>query len=78
MHLHEVGALDSIIDIVGTVHALEQVGAERVVSSALNVGSGSITSAHGTYPLPAPATLHLLRDVPVYGGQQRAELVTPT
>ena len=78
VHLHEVGALDSIIDIVGTVHALEQVGAERVVSSALNVGSGSITSAHGTYPVPAPATLRLLRDVPVYGGQQRAELVTPT
>ena len=78
VHLHEVGALDSIIDIVGTVHALEQVGAEQVVSSALNVGSGSITSAHGTYPVPAPATLRLLRDVPVYAGQQRVELVTPT
>jgi hypothetical protein len=78
VHLHEVGALDSIIDIVGTVYALEEVGAEQVVSSALNVGSGSITSAHGTYPVPAPATLKLLRDVPVYSGQQRVELVTPT
>ena len=78
VHLHEVGALDSIIDIVGTVWALEQVGAEQVVSSALNVGSGSVTSAHGTYPVPAPATLRLLRDIPVYAGQQRAELVTPT
>jgi pyridinium-3,5-bisthiocarboxylic acid mononucleotide nickel chelatase len=78
VHLHEVGALDSIIDIVGTVYALEQVGAAQVVSSPLNVGSGSITSAHGTYPVPAPATLRLLRDVPVYAGQPRAELVTPT
>jgi uncharacterized protein (TIGR00299 family) protein len=78
VHLHEVGALDSIIDIVGTVYALEQVGAEQVVSSALNVGNGTVASAHGTYPVPAPATLRLLRDVPVYAGQQRAELVTPT
>jgi uncharacterized protein (TIGR00299 family) protein len=78
VHLHEVGALDSIIDIVGTVHALEQVAADRVVSSALNVVGGSITSSHGTYPVPAPATLRLLRDVPVYAGEQRTELVTPT
>ena len=78
VHLHEVGALDSIIDIVGSVFALEQVGAEQVVSSPLNVGSGSIDSAHGTYPVPAPATIRLLRDIPVYAGQQRTELVTPT
>ena len=78
VHLHEVGALDSIIDIVGVVYALEQLAADQVVSSALNVGSGTVTSAHGTFPVPAPATLRLLRDVPVYGGQQRAELVTPT
>jgi uncharacterized protein (TIGR00299 family) protein len=78
VHLHEVGALDSVIDIVGSVYALEQVGAEQVVSSPLNVGSGSISSAHGTYPVPAPATIRLLRDIPVYAGQQRTELVTPT
>ncbi|HEY6510298.1 MAG TPA: nickel pincer cofactor biosynthesis protein LarC [Vicinamibacterales bacterium] len=78
VHLHEVGALDSIIDIVGSVHALERLGVDRVVSSPLNVGSGSITSAHGTYPVPAPATLRLLRDAPVYAGSQQAELVTPT
>ena len=78
VHLHEVGALDSIIDIVGSVYALEQIGAEQVVSSPLNVGSGSINSAHGTYPVPAPATIRLLRDIPVYAGQQRTELVTPT
>jgi pyridinium-3,5-bisthiocarboxylic acid mononucleotide nickel chelatase len=78
VHLHEVGALDSIIDIVGAVHALEQLRADRVVASPLNVGSGSVRSAHGTYPVPAPATLRLLRDTPVYAGEQRAELVTPT
>ena len=78
VHLHEVGALDSIIDIVGTVFALETLGAGRIVSSPLNVGSGSIRSAHGLYPVPAPATLRLLQDAPVYAGPQQAEMVTPT
>ena len=78
VHLHEVGALDSIIDIVGCVHALERLGVDRVIASPLNVGSGSIKSAHGIYPVPAPATLRLLRDAPVYAGSQQAELVTPT
>jgi uncharacterized protein (TIGR00299 family) protein len=78
VHLHEVGALDSIIDIVGTVFALEQLRPDRIVSSSLNVGSGSIKSAHGVYPVPAPATMRLLQDVPIYSGPQRAELVTPT
>jgi pyridinium-3,5-bisthiocarboxylic acid mononucleotide nickel chelatase len=78
VHLHEVGALDSIIDIVGTVHALEILKADRVVASPLNVGSGSVRSAHGTYPVPAPATVMLLRDAPIYSGPQQAELVTPT
>jgi pyridinium-3,5-bisthiocarboxylic acid mononucleotide nickel chelatase len=78
VHLHEVGALDSIIDIVGTVYALDMLEVDRVVSSALNVGSGSVRSAHGTYPVPAPATAWLLRDAPIYGGPQQAELVTPT
>ena len=78
VHLHEVGALDSIIDIVGTVHALEMLKVDRFVSSPLNVGSGSVRSAHGTYPVPAPATAWLLRDAPIYAGPQQAELVTPT
>jgi len=78
VHLHEVGALDSIIDIVGTVHALEAFGADRIVASPLNVGSGSVRSAHGLYPVPAPATARLLEGVPIYGGPQKAELVTPT
>ena len=78
VHLHEVGALDSIIDIVGAVHALEYLGADRVVSSALNVGSGTVRAAHGVYPVPAPATLQLLSGAPVYAGPQKAEMVTPT
>jgi pyridinium-3,5-bisthiocarboxylic acid mononucleotide nickel chelatase len=78
VHLHEVGALDSIIDIVGTVFAMETLGAERVVASALNVGSGSIRTAHGVYPVPAPATARLLKDVPIYAGAQQVEMVTPT
>ncbi len=78
VHLHEVGALDSIIDIVGAVYALESLGVDRMVSSALNVGGGTISSAHGHYPVPAPATLQLLEGVPVYSGQPQFELVTPT
>jgi uncharacterized protein (TIGR00299 family) protein len=78
VHLHEVGALDSIVDIVGTVFAMERIGAGRVVSSPLNVGSGSVEAAHGRYPVPAPATLRLLRGAPIYAGPERAELVTPT
>jgi len=78
VHLHEVGALDSIVDIVGTVHAMEAFGADRVLASPLNVGSGSVHSAHGLYPVPAPATTRLLEGVPIYSGPQKAELVTPT
>lgn len=78
VHLHEVGAVDSIIDIVGAVHALESLGVDCVVASPLNVGSGTIKSAHGLYPVPAPATLRLLQGAPIYSGPQKAEMVTPT
>jgi uncharacterized protein (TIGR00299 family) protein len=78
VHLHEVGALDSIIDIVGAVYALESLGLDRIVASPLNVGGGTIRSAHGVYPVPAPATLRLLEGAPIYSGAQQAELVTPT
>jgi uncharacterized protein (TIGR00299 family) protein len=78
VHLHEVGAIDSIIDIVGTVYAMETLKPGRVMASALNVGSGTIRSAHGLYPVPAPATARLLENAPVYAGTQKAELVTPT
>jgi uncharacterized protein (TIGR00299 family) protein len=78
IHLHEVGALDSIIDIVGIVFAMTWAGADRIVSSPLNVGGGVVQSAHGLFPVPAPATVALLGDAPVYGGDLQHELVTPT
>jgi uncharacterized protein (TIGR00299 family) protein len=78
VHLHEVGTLDSIVDIAGAVFAFEWLRAERIVCSPLNVGGGQIRSAHGTYPVPAPATAMLLQGAPVYSGPENVELVTPT
>ena len=78
VHLHEVGELDSIIDIVGAVFAMEWASVERVVCSPLNVGGGMVRSAHGLFPVPAPATRALLGDAPIYGGAVQKELVTPT
>jgi uncharacterized protein (TIGR00299 family) protein len=78
VHLHEVGALDSIIDIVGIVFAMEWAGADTIVCSPLNVGGGMVHSAHGLFPVPAPATVRLLGEAPVYSGAVQKELVTPT
>ena len=78
VHLHEVGALDSIIDIVGAVFALEWFDADRIAASPLNVGGGMVQSAHGLFPVPAPATVKLLGGAPIYSGAVQKELVTPT
>jgi uncharacterized protein (TIGR00299 family) protein len=78
VHLHEVGALDSIIDIVGIVFAMEWAAADAIVCSPLNVGGGTVRSAHGVFPVPAPATVRLLGEAPVYSGPVQKELVTPT
>lgn len=75
---HEVGAVDSIVDIVGAMVGLELLQPEKVAVSALPLGRGLVHGHHGALPVPAPATLELLRDVPVYGGDEEAELVTPT
>jgi uncharacterized protein (TIGR00299 family) protein len=78
VHLHEVGAPDSIIDIVGAVFALEWFGVDDIVASPLNVGGGTVQIAHGAFPVPAPATLRLLDGAPVYSSGAHGELVTPT
>ena len=78
VHLHEVSGEDAIIDIVGTLIAIDLLGVERVVCSPLPLGRGFIHGAHGQIPLPAPATVGLLKGVPVVGSPIQAELVTPT
>lgn len=78
VHFHEVGAIDSIADIIGAFVLVEMAGVERVVSSPLNVGSGTVRCAHGLLPVPAPATLALLEGIPVYSEGSAMERVTPT
>lgn len=78
VHLHEVGAVDSIVDIVGAVYAVDALKPDRVVVSPMNVGRGMVHSAHGVFPVPAPATVRLLGDAPVYSRGPEAELLTPT
>ncbi|MBW1981364.1 MAG: nickel pincer cofactor biosynthesis protein LarC [Deltaproteobacteria bacterium] len=78
VHFHEIGAVDSLVDVVGTCIGMELLNIQRSYSSPLPLGHGCIQSTHGLLPLPAPATLELLKNVPVYDGSQARELVTPT
>jgi len=77
VHFHEVGAVDSIVDVVGGVIGLAWLRVERFTASPLNVGSGSVSMSHGVYPVPPPATARLLQGTPVYGSGD-GELLTPT
>lgn len=78
VHFHEVGALDSIADIVGSAIALDLLGAERITSRAVPTGSGMVKCAHGMMPIPAPGTAALLKGVPLAASPIKAELTTPT
>jgi uncharacterized protein (TIGR00299 family) protein len=78
VHFHEVGALDTIADVVGAALCLKELTIDRVYASPVNVGGGQVRTSHGVLPVPAPATAELLRDVPSYGTNVKAELTTPT
>lgn len=78
VHFHEVGAVDAMVDIVCAAVGAHALGVDEIICSALNVGGGTVNCAHGTFPVPAPATLELLRDIPIYSSGIQAELVTPT
>ena len=78
IHFHEVGSVDAIVDIVCAAVGVEALGVDEIVCSPLNVGGGMVKCAHGTFPVPAPATVELLKNAPVYSADVQAELVTPT
>ena len=78
VHFHEVGAVDAMVDIVCAAVGAQALAIDEWVCSPLNVGGGTVRCAHGTLPVPAPATLKLLRDAPVYSSGPQVELVTPT
>jgi len=78
VHFHEVGAVDSISDVVGACVALDLLGIEEVRSSNINVGSGTVSTEHGVLPVPTPATAELLKDAPIYSAGPETELTTPT
>ncbi len=78
VHFHEVGAVDAMVDIVCAAVGFEALAVDEIICSPLNLGGGTVKCAHGTFPVPAPATVELLADAPVYSTGIQAELVTPT
>lgn len=78
LHLHELGDIDCIVDIFGTIIGLDMLGVEKVYSSPVNLGSGTIKTDHGILPVPAPATTEILKGMPVYSTDIKSELTTPT
>lgn len=78
IHFHEVGTMDAIADIVAVCLLMNRISPDKVVVSPVHVGSGQVRCAHGILPVPAPATAHILQNVPIYGGSIKGELCTPT
>lgn len=78
VHFHEVGTMDAIADITAVCILMNKIAPDQVIVSPINVGSGQVMCAHGILPVPAPATAHILREVPIYSGNIRGELCTPT
>ena len=78
VHFHEVGAVDAMVDIIGAAVGVEALGVDEIICSPLNVGGGTVKCAHGTFPVPAPATVELLQGAPVFSSGIQAELLTPT
>lgn len=78
VHFHEVGSLDALADVLSVCTLMHELAPERILASEVNVGSGTVRCAHGVLPVPAPATELILRGVPIYSGQIKSELCTPT
>jgi len=78
IHFHEVGTMDAIADVVAVCFLFEKIGADKIMASPVHVGSGQVKCAHGIMPVPAPATAYILNSVPMYGGEIKGELCTPT
>lgn len=78
IHFHEVGQMDAVADITGVCMLIYELGIDKIISSPVHVGCGQVKCAHGTLPVPAPATAYILRDIPIYGGSVQGELCTPT
>jgi len=78
VHFHEIGAIDTIIDVAGAVIGFEKLGIKKIYCSKLNIGTGFVEFSHGKWPVPAPATALILKGVPIYHNNIKSELVTPT
>lgn len=78
VHLHEIGGLDTIVDVVGGLVGLDRMGVKEIYASRVNVGKGFVKTVHGTLPIPAPATLELLKGIPIFSNEIEGELTTPT
>jgi len=78
IHFHEVGAVDAIVDIVGSVVGIKKLGITKIYCSPLPMGKGFVSCAHGILPIPAPATVELVKEIPIYSDERKQELVTPT